>query len=70
MATPLDRMINSVVTCLKCGAKMGQCDCQSRCSCGWWHDKGKPCRNPETLRCSSKMLYGKPARAAGREEER
>jgi len=26
-APPISRMIDSIVRCLKCGAKMGECDC-------------------------------------------
>jgi hypothetical protein len=34
-----------------------KCDCYERCSCGYTTDKGQPCRNPETTRCSTKLKY-------------
>jgi len=44
----INRMIDSNVRCSICGTKgVGNCDCWEDCSCGWVHEKGKPCRNPE-----------------------
>lgn len=69
MGSPLDRMIDASVRCLKCGAKgVGTCDCNERCSCGWIADKGQPCRNPATARCSTKVKYGKYNRKTRRYE--
>ena len=63
--TPIGRMIDASVHCAKCGAKgMGNCDCQQRCACGWWAEEGKPCRNPKTILCSSKLSYYGGIRAA------
>jgi len=59
MAAPINRMVDAVMRCVKCDAPMGTCDCWTRCSCGWFAEKGKPCRNPKTTRCSTKMRYGK-----------
>lgn len=45
---PIDRLLDRVVfKCVKCGAKMGQCDCWTKCECGWSYEKGKKCRNPK-----------------------
>lgn len=55
---PIEILIDAAMTCCKCGAKMGRCDCYEKCSCGWWADKGKPCNNPETTLCSTKIKYG------------
>ena len=41
------RMIDAVVRCTICGAKMGGCDCWTPCPCGWSYEKGKKCRNPD-----------------------
>ena len=59
MASPIEQMIDASVSCSKCGTKgFMKCDCYEKCSCGWIADKRKPCRNPETQRCSSKVNYG------------
>jgi hypothetical protein len=44
--------------CTICGAPAGTCDCWERCSCGWHALRGEMCRNPETIRCSTKLKYG------------
>lgn len=60
---PINRMIGAVVHCVKCGTQgEGNCDCWEHCSCGWWADKGQPCRNPDTTRCSTKIKYGQKLR--------
>lgn len=56
----LGQMIQSVVRCTLCGAGYGACDCWTQCSCGWTAEKGKPCNNPNTSRCSTKVAHGKP----------
>ncbi len=54
--------------CTKCAAPMGDCDCWEQCSCGWTAEKGMPCRNPRTARCSTKVKYGKYNRKTKRYE--
>lgn len=55
----LSRAINACVRCVRCGALgVFTCDCHERCSCGWFADKGQPCGNPNTARCSTKVKYG------------
>lgn len=56
----IDALFNKAnLRCTKCGvAAAAGCDCWERCSCGWSAEKGKPCRNPDTTRCSSKVKYG------------
>jgi hypothetical protein len=44
--SPIEIMMDSVMKCVKCAAKMGACDCWSKCECGWTYEKGKSCRNP------------------------
>lgn len=69
MTSPIDRLIGrSDLRCVKCGASKGECDCWESCSCGWTAEKGKPCRNPETKRCSTKLKYGKYNRSTKRYE--
>jgi len=46
MDTLLDKLIDKSVHCVKCGAKMEECDCWEKCSCGWTKEKGKFCNNP------------------------
>jgi len=41
--------------CTKCNKPRGTCQCWEHCSCGWWTERGTPCRNPSTTRCSSKV---------------
>lgn len=61
MTSPLDGMIDASVRCGKCGTKgMWNCDCYKPCSCGWIAERGKPCGNPETTRCSSKVWNAPP----------
>ena len=43
---PLDALVDSVMRCTVCGAKMGECDCWTRCGCGWSYRKGTSCNNP------------------------
>jgi len=48
--SPISRMIDSVMRCVKCDAKMGECDCWTKCDivgCSWSYEKGSKCRNPE-----------------------
>jgi len=46
---------------MKCGTQgIGNCDCYEKCSCGWFADKGQPCKNPTIKRCSTKIKYGIP----------
>lgn len=57
---PVNRMIDAVVKCVKCGTPgLGNCKCWEHCSCGWWSEMGKPCHNPATTRCSTKVKYRK-----------
>jgi hypothetical protein len=42
-----DSLVDASVRCGKCGTPgMGTCACWVRCSCGWWAEAGRPCRNP------------------------
>lgn len=60
--TPIDALLDTVEwRCSICRAKAGTCDCWEKCSCGYLAQKGQPCSNPETARCSSKIQYGRPA---------
>jgi hypothetical protein len=60
MPSPINRMIDSAVRCVRCGTQgFMKCDCWERCSCGHFVEKGKPCRNLATQRCSTKIKYGK-----------
>jgi hypothetical protein len=69
VTSPLDRLMDTTMVCLKCGAPMQQgCECWEKCTCGWFADAGKPCRNPETGRCSTKVKYGKYNRKTKRYE--
>jgi hypothetical protein len=46
--TPINSMVDAVVRCVKCGAKMGLCDCWTKCKepgCTWFVEKGKKCGN-------------------------
>lgn len=40
-------MVTNVVGCVKCGAKYGECDCWTKCYCGWLYETGKKCNNPK-----------------------
>lgn len=42
---PLGRMIAATVRCVICGARLGGCDCWTKCDCGWSFRKGGSCRN-------------------------
>lgn len=70
MASPLNGMVDASVRCSKCGTPgMFQCGCYVQCSCGWIAERGKPCRNPETMDCSTKLKYA-PATFAPRKGDR
>jgi len=48
--SPIARMMDMVVRCTKCNAKVGQCDCWTKCDaegCKWSYEKGGECGNPE-----------------------
>lgn len=47
----------SMLKCTKCG-QPGNFGCWVRCSCGWSAEAGRPCGNPETTRCSTKVRFG------------
>ena len=67
--TAMDALFNkSSMKCTLCGAGMGNCDCWEQCTCGWTAEKGKPCSNPKTARCSTKLKYGKYNRSTKRYE--
>lgn len=69
MTEPIDRMIDESVTCSKCGAKgFMNCDCWEKCSCDYIAERGKPCTNPETARCTTKVMYGRYSRKTRRYE--
>jgi hypothetical protein len=56
--TPIELLLSGVGwKCLACGSSAG-CDCWEKCSCGWTAEKGQMCRNPDTIRCSTKLKYG------------
>lgn len=53
--------IDSNVRCTKCGTKgVGNCDCWTRCNCGWSYEKGGKCRNPihKKVKVKSKKCVG------------
>lgn len=53
MKSPIEAMIDANVACLTCGTKgIGNCDCQSKCSCGFWVKKGARC---PTLYCEERI---------------
>lgn len=54
----IDSLPLTDLRCLVCGAKAGACDCWVVCSCGWSARKHQPCGNPNTTRCSTKLMYG------------
>lgn len=57
--------------CVKCGTEgvgFNFCGCWEKCSCGWTADAGQQCRNPDTIRCSTKVKYGKWNRKTKRYE--
>ena len=59
MRSPIEILIDSCgMKCCKCGADAGKCDCWTECSCGWSAEKGQPCNNPATTRCSTKLKFG------------
>jgi len=56
-------MVANAVRYVKCGTQdIGNCGCYERCSCGWWADAGKPCHNPDTTKCSTKLKYADAVR--------
>lgn len=58
-STPMDLLFAQAdMRCTTCNAKAGTCGCWERCTCGWHNVRGTFCRNPETIRCSGKLLYG------------
>lgn len=61
-------MIFAAVKCVKCGEKLDVCDCREKCSCNWMAERGTICNNPETIRCSLKLKYGKWNRRTRRYE--
>lgn len=57
--TPIERLFSATkMRCVRCNSDTG-CSCWERCSCGWLAESGKQCRNPATIRCSTKIKYGK-----------
>ena len=68
--SPIEHMICSQVEfkCCKCHKIMKDCQCHENCSCGWIAEKGKPCRNPNTKSCTTKVKYGKYNRKTKRWE--
>jgi hypothetical protein len=44
--SPIDRLIDAGMHCVKCGQKMGTCDCWDQCPCGWSFERGGQCANP------------------------
>lgn len=46
MSSPLNKLIDSVVSCTICGSKFGTCKCWVKCVCGWFRRNGKKCNNP------------------------
>lgn len=54
----IDKIPLRDLRCTKCNAPAGTCDCWVVCSCGWSAEKHKPCGNPATTRCSTKLMYG------------
>jgi hypothetical protein len=53
MTSPITRLIDASVHCLRCGAQgMGSCGCYERCGrqgCGWLVYKDEECANPMHL---------------------
>ena len=47
MMSAIGDMINNTVKCVKCGAGMGECDCWTKCKCGWLFEKDSKCNNPK-----------------------
>jgi hypothetical protein len=65
----LNAAIDAAVSCTKCGTKgIGKCGCFERCSCGWLAERGKPCGNPQTRACDTRLRYGKYNRRTKRWE--
>jgi len=54
MTTPIEKMIDNSVKCVKCGTKgYLKCDCWSECktsNCTWLVEKGKKCKG-----CNKKL---------------
>lgn len=44
--TPIGQMIMATARCVVCDARYGECDCWTKCDCGWSFRKGGACRNP------------------------
>ena len=49
--TYIQQLIDSVVVCIKCGAKgIGTCDCWTMCErCGWSYESGGVCTRCQYL---------------------
>lgn len=48
--SPIEKLVDSSLRCVKCNAKYGDCDCWTKCQikgCSWFVEKGHKCRNPE-----------------------
>lgn len=59
MLSPIDHLFaRANLRCTKCAAPASQgCGCWEECSCGWSAEKGHPCHNPKTTRCSTKARF-------------
>lgn len=70
MSSPIESLLDKVDwKCAICGqSKRIGCDCQEKCSCGWTVRKGRQCGNSTTIRCSTKIKYGKWNRKTRRYE--
>ena len=48
--SPIEKLVESSIRCVKCDAKYGDCDCWIKCpidGCSWFIEKGYKCRNPK-----------------------
>jgi hypothetical protein len=57
MASPIDAMIMAAARCVRCGAKMGECDCWRECRCGRYYPRDGKCENPlhEMEKCADEL---------------
>lgn len=61
----LDLLNGASMRCARCKAELPSggdieaCGCWEKCSCGWTAEAGKQCTNPNTIRCTTKLKYGK-----------
>lgn len=46
LLSPLERMIDTAVRCVRCGATRAECACYRQCRCGRSVVKGEACDNP------------------------